>query len=223
MVRVEGDFTSSRLPSGISKFHCRHGVETQPRCERLATGKDGLQGHIGEMADQHRPLCNILERTDTEICQLVPTARGIPERCVVIQLGGVERLRVPPFFLIKNCLSKIRREKSEIILVCPYWPSQPWFPVLLELASSTPAIFRPSENLLLSSLGDPHPLCMKPTFLLTAWKLSGDVSKGKIFRNQLLSYYWQPTGRPHTLLTSPPGALGVIGVWDKVSIPCQLI
>jgi hypothetical protein len=136
---------------------------------------------------------------------------------------GLKGYAFPPFFLIKNCLSKIRREKSEIILVCPYWPSQPWFPVLLELASSTPAIFRPSENLLLSSLGDPHPLCMKPTFLLTAWKLSGDVSKGKIFRNQLLSYYWQPTGRPHTLLTSPPGALGVIGVWDKVSIPCQLI
>ncbi|KZS06436.1 Uncharacterized protein APZ42_030117 [Daphnia magna] len=107
-----------------------------------------------------------------------------------------------PFFLIKNCLSKIRREKSELILVLPYWPSQPWFPVLLELASATQGIFRPSGNLLLSSLDDPQPLCMKPTLLLTAWKLSRDVLKGKIFGNQLLSSYWQPTGRPHSLLTT---------------------
>lgn len=39
----------------------------------------------------------------------------------------------PPFSLIGRCLSKIRREKANVILVCPYWPSQSWFPDLLQL------------------------------------------------------------------------------------------
>ncbi len=115
---------------------------------------------------------------------------------------GLKGYAFPPFYLIKNCLSKIRREKSELILVCPYWPSQPWYPILLELASAIPLILRPSPNMLLSSMGQPHPLCLKPTFLLIAWKLSGDVSKGRTFRNQLLVSSWQPTVRPHTLLKS---------------------
>ena len=50
----------------------------------------------------------------------------------------------PPFSLIGRCLSKVKREKmSELILVAPVWPTQPWFAVLLLMLYQKPII--PSE------------------------------------------------------------------------------
>ncbi|CAK1604429.1 unnamed protein product [Parnassius mnemosyne] len=42
----------------------------------------------------------------------------------------------PPFTLILKCLRKIKTDRAEGILVFPYWPSQPWFPVLRAMCSS---------------------------------------------------------------------------------------
>ena len=85
----------------------------------------------------------------------------------------------PPFSLIKNCLSKVSREGSSLILVCPFWTSQPWYPLLLELASDVPIMFRTHAGLLRSSLGAHHPLCHSNSFRLTAWKLSGIASEAR--------------------------------------------
>lgn len=38
-----------------------------------------------------------------------------------------------PLALIFKCLEQISMEKANIVLVCPVWPTKPWFPVLLEL------------------------------------------------------------------------------------------
>lgn len=46
----------------------------------------------------------------------------------------------PPFSLILKCLEKIRREEATIIFVCPVWPGQPWFPILLELSCDVPRL-----------------------------------------------------------------------------------
>jgi hypothetical protein len=37
--------------------------------------------------------------------------------------------------MIPRCLTKIKREKTVFMLVCPLWPSQPWFFLLLEMAT----------------------------------------------------------------------------------------
>ncbi|KAG7310260.1 hypothetical protein JYU34_003010 [Plutella xylostella] len=42
----------------------------------------------------------------------------------------------PPYSLILKCLQKIMFDKSSGILVFPYWPSQPWFPLLKSMLSS---------------------------------------------------------------------------------------
>ena len=64
----------------------------------------------------------------------------------------------PPFTLIARCLAKVRKEKAELVLVCPLWFSQPWFPLLLNLACDTPRIFRFRPDLLVSCSDTPHPL-----------------------------------------------------------------
>jgi hypothetical protein len=61
----------------------------------------------------------------------------------------------PPFSLIPKCLEKLRREKANLVLICPVWPAQPWFPILLELACDVPLLLHSSHNLLVSATGWP--------------------------------------------------------------------
>ncbi len=128
----------------------------------------------------------------------------------------------PLFSLIPRCLSKIRREKATIVLVCPIWQSQPWFPLLLELACEAPRVLPPGRQLLTSPTGEPHPLTGYP-LMLAAWKLSGDLPAGKAFRQRSSNYFWPATVHPRTLHTSPRGTIGQIGVLGKILIPCQMI
>jgi hypothetical protein len=44
----------------------------------------------------------------------------------------------PPFSMIPKCLEKIRREESNAVMICPVWPSQPWYPVMLGMVCETP-------------------------------------------------------------------------------------
>jgi hypothetical protein len=126
----------------------------------------------------------------------------------------------PPFSLIKDCLYKIRKEKSEWVLICPLWPGQPWFPLLLELASDIPLILPQCDQLLTTVWNESHPLVAAKTLWLTAWKLSGDDSVNKAFREMWSTYWWQDCAIPQMLHISRPGQLGLIGATNGVQIPC---
>lgn len=41
----------------------------------------------------------------------------------------------PPFCLVFCCISKMQKKKANLVLVCPFWKSQPSFPLLLNLAT----------------------------------------------------------------------------------------
>jgi hypothetical protein len=127
----------------------------------------------------------------------------------------------PPFILIPKCLAKVRREKASLVLVCPWWPAQAWFPLLLELAADVPRIMWPQSHLLTNSVQGPHPL--NGSLILTAWKISGNVSETNVFQRRLSVSCLAPTVHLRSLLTSPPGTVGVIGVLNGISIPCLMI
>jgi len=55
----------------------------------------------------------------------------------------------PPFSMIARVLNKIRSEGSKGIVVVPYWPTQPWFPVFMSLLAKTPLYLGPANDLLL--------------------------------------------------------------------------
>ena len=46
----------------------------------------------------------------------------------------------PPFSLIFRILHKVVLEGSTITLLAPFWPGQPWFPMLLSLLIAPPLI-----------------------------------------------------------------------------------
>lgn len=56
----------------------------------------------------------------------------------------------PPFTMILKSLRKIITDKAKGIMVVPYWPAQPWYPLYLSLLVSKPLIFKASDNLLIS-------------------------------------------------------------------------
>jgi hypothetical protein len=129
----------------------------------------------------------------------------------------------PPFNLIHRCLIKIRRDRADVLMVTPVWPSQQWWPTILELSYRPARILKPSEDLLLDATGISHPLLVRGSLLLAAWTLSGDDMKTEAFRREWCNYSWPAIAKPHQLLTKVPGTFGSIGALRGVKIPCLLL
>ena len=129
----------------------------------------------------------------------------------------------PPLRMISKCLTKIRKEKSELVLVAPVWQAQPWWPTIMELACRPPRVIRPEKALLLDPLGNPHPLLAKGSLLLAAWELSGIASKPAAFRKKWPSFSWDEIVKPHLLATRAPGTVGLVGAVNGIRIPCLLL
>ena len=86
----------------------------------------------------------------------------------------------PPFSLISQCLKKIEGDKATGVLIVPFWATQTWFSVLMNLVIDSPLVLPQSDNLvLLPQTGEQHTLWRK--MRLMACKLSGQVSSRKIF------------------------------------------
>ena len=75
----------------------------------------------------------------------------------------------PPFAVILKTLRKIITDEAAGIVVVPYWPTQPWFPLFESLLVSKIILFEPSDEALLSSSHRPPP----PRLTLAAGRLSG--------------------------------------------------
>lgn len=97
----------------------------------------------------------------------------------------------PPFNLIGRVLYKIVQDKACVLLIFPYWPSQPWFPLLSRLLFSKPFVL-PSSVDLLSCPGRPelrHPLL--PSMQLVAGVLWLRDSRMQGYPRNALKSYWQ--------------------------------
>lgn len=71
----------------------------------------------------------------------------------------------PPFSLILKCLRKIIVDKATGIMVVPYWPSQPWYPLFLKLSRYELVYLEPHSELLLSPFRTRHPLWKRLTLV----------------------------------------------------------
>ena len=149
----------------------------------------------------------------------IPQPRAMAVNAFSLNWRSVAGYAFPPFNLIFKCLDKIRREKANLVLICPVWPTQPWYPVLLELACDVPLLLPQLTNLLTSPRGRPHPLLSSRSLRLAAWNLSGKPGASRDFRNRLSSCCSQGIVRTRSQLTIQPGETGVSGVFDGTSIP----
>ena len=62
---------------------------------------------------------------------------------------NIYRYAFPPFTQISKIFYKVAHHLSgTIILICPFWPSQPWFPRLSSYVIDFPFLLPPSSTLL---------------------------------------------------------------------------
>ena len=93
-----------------------------------------------------------------------------------------------PFSLIPKCLGKISSEKAEGVLVIPAWPTQTWYPILLQMLIQQPTllIWTPQVKLLNHPLDKVH--SMESKLKLMVCPVSGNTTKARAFLNMLPMY-----------------------------------
>ena len=107
----------------------------------------------------------------------------------------------PPFCVIPRVLQKIAREQVQGVIVAPYWPSQPWFPKLINMLTETPGLLSARKNLL--QLPDKNCLHrLQKSLQLILCKVSGKDSDTQAFQTKQRTSYicssWRPaTSRTH--------------------------
>ena len=90
----------------------------------------------------------------------------------------------PPFSLIGRCLQKLREDEGEQILITPLWPTQTWYPVLMNMLTAAPVILpRSIRQLTLPGTVAVHPLHKK--LVLIANRISGKSWEPGRFQTRL--------------------------------------
>ena len=88
---------------------------------------------------------------------------------------GLWAYAFPPLPLLSKVIRKARLDRPRLILIAPYWPAQPWFPELLELADGPPlTLSLGPRDLVQPRSGIPHGNVR--LLSLHAWFLSGGHS-----------------------------------------------
>lgn len=96
----------------------------------------------------------------------------------------------PPFSLISRVIRKIREERASGVLVAPYWPTQPFFPLLMRILIAPPVLLS-SRTTLLSQASEPdkrHPLHKKLRLMIC--RVCGKNSETKAFLTKQPIYSW---------------------------------
>jgi len=98
----------------------------------------------------------------------------------------------PPFSLALRTLTKWKQDAAEGIVILPYWPTAPWYPLMLRMLIHQPVLLpKGKRTLLLQHLPDqPHPLHRR--LQLMACRLSGNPMKNKVFMETLCESFSRP-------------------------------
>ena len=91
----------------------------------------------------------------------------------------------PPFLLLNKVIQKLgTTQTGEVILIAPWWPSQPWFPHLLRLSVDHLLRFFLYRRDLLSQQGY---ISSSKSYHLHAWRLLCSTTKQQYFQGRSLS------------------------------------
>ena len=127
----------------------------------------------------------------------------------------------PPFSLIGKVINKIiEDEVKRAVMIIPFWKSQSWFPLVMDLLISIPVrLPRHKDILTLPYNGQVHPLCRSLT--LIAVELSADISRVRDFYQKLHPSFCSHGRRGQGNSMPWLGTNGLFGVNRKVKIPLK--
>lgn len=128
----------------------------------------------------------------------------------------------PPWFLIPRILAQIRAQKATVTLIAPIWPSQIWYPILLQHLIAEPIRIPVRDQTFLPMTSTETPISSKthPWTTAAVWRLSGNDGLVLAFQNQLLKQLSTSVieSKPR-LLTNNLGIDGLAGVSNGILIP----
>ena len=101
----------------------------------------------------------------------------------------------PSWCIIPRCLCQASAQKARLILLTLLWPSQPWYPIVLNMLEDIPWLLPTQEDLILLhpeqefqiSQGCPN---------LVAWPISENPSHHEEFLKKLQTSSYYPLGDP---------------------------
>ena len=102
----------------------------------------------------------------------------------------------PPWNLVGRVLAMVENQQSEVVLVAPIWPFQPWYPKLLSLLWSILLRISPQQELIQEIREGCLPDLSPP---LAVWPISGSTTQTRAFLRKLPISSSPPGDRnPHT-------------------------
>lgn len=97
----------------------------------------------------------------------------------------------PPFSRVLQTLAKLEREARKATVLVPFWPSRPFWPLLLGLLADWPILLPSNPLSLPRGIFDPE--VEIPTFQLLACSISGQQLETKAFQETRLTTASKPT------------------------------
>ena len=85
----------------------------------------------------------------------------------------------PPFCMIWPVIKKVSSETDKALVIVPYWPTQSWFPYIMEMIIAEPILIK-GHHLSLPGTDFVHPMC--PKLELVALLISRCQEKQQAFR-----------------------------------------
>ena len=148
-------FSKCRTPCRTHERYGRLAVSSLPRFEQLAVMPQSLSGFDADSrALCQGSFCRQTEHPAASVLQLEARSVLALEVDALQQDWSKEKnYAFPPFCLIMRVLAKLREQGGELILVTPLWPTQAWYPTLLDMSVSLPVLLPMSTSLLFGLKG----------------------------------------------------------------------
>jgi len=202
----------------LSQHNSRQGIKSQTRHIRLASEPEFLSDINGQARSVYdRPFCNQNQSATSQVSQLQTRPGNRGDRCPDTTIGNRNRLRLSSIYSNSQML------KATITLVCPIWPTQPWYAQLLQLVVDIPILLPIIPGLLTGPQGQEHPLVSNKTLLLASWRESGEIFLQKAYQDKLQPLSSLPGELQLRISTSHAGQNGWAGVINNKLIPFTLV
>lgn len=154
-------------------------------------------------------------------CSWIQHPQSLTVDALTINWDNMFAYPYPPLTLIPKVLQHMQKFQCEIILIAPFWPTQHWYPQLLQLLVAYPLRIPTVENLLTQGkrkVAHPDP----DIFKLTAWRLSTNVLKQEVFQKMLRNCCQLPGDYVLRRTINVSSENSIAGVLNGKLIPIQL-
>ena len=133
---------------------------------------------------------------------------------------GLKAYANPPWNLVGKVLSQVEEQRADlVVLVAPVWPSQPWYPSLLNLLVAPPLrINPPQEEAVMTEVWEGHLSEITPP--LAVWPISGDTTLRR-FQGKLQTSSCLPGDKSPPSRMIPSAKSGSAGALNGTLIPFQ--